>query len=226
MTRKQALSGAIQMLSSDEKNRDICRALEEMRQELPMAHWTQASILDAVQDYIREHGCLPKPGEMNNSMGMPSHMTIRKLFHMTILEFETAYFPEYLHRCESRVYHRRDRQYWLEDFKRQYEKLGYPAAKTYQRKRDKGTPGVTHIKKLAGAGSWDELIAMCHFEEIERAGHEAYRRMARHPKLEAAVFYNEALSPDEQKSRVDDLEKTVRDVQGDIPNTAGRIDRK
>lgn len=219
MTRRQALSRAVRLLSADGENKELCGVLEELQRELPLARWSRASILDAIEDYICEHGCLPRPKDMGSGLGLPSHMTVRKFFGMTVMEFEETYFPDYVHRCASSVYHRHDREYWLNNFKRQYERMGRPTMEVYQKEREAGTPCAAHIKKLAGAKTWGELVQMCDAAQ-EKNGGRRNRRTALDRGLTASLARPEPEDAEGQKKCVDDLESCFREICGDCPPPA------
>ena len=49
MTRKTALLLAIQALSEDKNNKEICDVLQQIADDLPIAHWNKTNIIDSVQ---------------------------------------------------------------------------------------------------------------------------------------------------------------------------------
>ena len=55
MNRKQALTEAINILSTNPDNKEIADKLKEILSELPLSEWTKNSIMDAIETYIQEH---------------------------------------------------------------------------------------------------------------------------------------------------------------------------
>ncbi len=96
MTRKQAVLDAIEILSKKKENEQTVKILREIYDELPIIHWTQNSVLDAFAQFIQENSRLPTRGDFDETL--PSRPTIKKIFNMSLVEFEQHYFPEYYKR--------------------------------------------------------------------------------------------------------------------------------
>ena len=59
MTRKQAISKAIAALHQTGENTEAIRVLEELREELPIIHWSDAALRDTVDQFIADTGRMP-----------------------------------------------------------------------------------------------------------------------------------------------------------------------
>lgn len=92
MTRKQALHNVIQLLAESPEYAEEARILAELSSELPIIHWTDSSIRDAVEQYIVDHGKVPNPSDFKKA-GMPPHPVIKNKYKVTLKEWLEENYP-------------------------------------------------------------------------------------------------------------------------------------
>lgn len=97
MTRKGAISQAIDLakstnIYSEEEKSDLVLVLENVKQALPLAHWTEASIFDAIDQYRLEHGKLPNLSDFIHKNSLPTKTVIRRVFGQRISDFLLKYY--------------------------------------------------------------------------------------------------------------------------------------
>jgi hypothetical protein len=92
MTRKQALHSAIEALSANPAHSEAVQTLKGIIDDLPLTHWTEAAIEDAVEQYRHDHGCLPRPCEFKKR-GLPQRTAIRNTYHMTVGQWLNQRYP-------------------------------------------------------------------------------------------------------------------------------------
>lgn len=162
MTRKQALSRAIALLSSlppDEETKAVQEALQELAADLPVTGWDEKTVFDTVEQFFLDHGRYPNAKEFE-SRGLPSHPTIANRFGMTVVDFLDTFYPQrydFIHKS-IRKYREYPKEHWLEVFKEQMKKHQIRTAAEYNRKRTEG-PGWAYIAHLFGVTSWNQLLA-------------------------------------------------------------------
>ena len=93
MTRKQALQNVIAMLADSPEYAEEIRILSELSSELPIIHWTDSSIRDAVEQYILDHGEIPTPSKFKKK-GMPPHTVIAQKYKVTLKEWLEQNYPK------------------------------------------------------------------------------------------------------------------------------------
>lgn len=96
MTRKQAVSDAIKILSKKKENEQTVKILREIYDELPIIHWTPNSVLDAFAQFIQENGRLPTRGDFDATL--PSRPTIKKYLICRLLTLKSIIFRSTLKR--------------------------------------------------------------------------------------------------------------------------------
>ncbi len=94
MTRKQAISQAIDILSGDTNNKDIVYVLKQILEELPLSGWTNESIIDSIESYAYEHNnTLPTISELTRENKLPSNTVINSKFGIKSMNvFYKKYF--------------------------------------------------------------------------------------------------------------------------------------
>ena len=60
MTRKQAITKAIEVLSSTSEHQDIVKVLQSILDDLPLNHWSDDAIRDAIDQFTLDHGRAPR----------------------------------------------------------------------------------------------------------------------------------------------------------------------
>lgn len=127
--------------------------------------WTENAIKQAFDDFVKEYDRLPTKQEMYGEYNgkFPRPLSVKITLGITLGEYLNANYSEYQHRCKSRVYGRMTEEYWLENFKMQYVKLGKPSNEEYDKHRDKGTPNSKTLTRIAGVNTWSEFLEKCGF---------------------------------------------------------------
>lgn len=164
MTRKQAILQAISLLQTNSNNKELCVKLQEIYDDMPLTHWSEKAIFDAFDQYILDYGHLPSKAELSNNKNIPTHSTVKNRFNMTLEKFFEKYYGNYIKKCNSRVYGRFDKDYWINNFKEQYVKQDCPSMSEYDKNRNKGTPMSRHLIKICGFKNWNELLFYCGFK--------------------------------------------------------------
>lgn len=171
MTRKQAVSEAISILSKDGKNKEIVRKLQEILTELPMSTWTKESILDAIENYaIEHHNTLPYEKELTSKNHMPSNTVIHNLFGFSaIREFYTEYFPNYVTksmRYESPYANLSKKDFqniFIQNYNRIKAELGVKNVyyRVYDLYKENNTPCASTIMRNCYCNTYSELLILC-----------------------------------------------------------------
>ncbi|MCM1234081.1 MAG: hypothetical protein NC489_28590 [Ruminococcus flavefaciens] len=187
MTRKQAISQAIAILSQDAQNANIIEKLKAIQSELPITTWTQASIIDAVENYAIEHNnVLPYQKQLTSENNLPSFTAIRGQFGVSsVYDFYDIYLPNYkkFYRTNS-PYKEQDILYFQNIFINNYNRIKQQLKvktvrmKTYDDHRDSNTPLAKTIIVNCGCETYDELLIRCGFKkprkDIEVSVHISY----------------------------------------------------
>lgn len=92
MTRKQALSLAIQALSDTGRNEEAIAVLHTLSDELPLNRWSDAAIRDAVDQFILDHGRVPSVTDFKKR-GLPPHPVIEHRYGVTLRQWLDENYP-------------------------------------------------------------------------------------------------------------------------------------
>ena len=85
MTRKQALSAAIETLNAAGQT-EAAEILHKLSGELPFFSWSEDAIFDAVEQFILDHGRVPTTTDFKKR-GLPPHTVIKRRFGVTLQEW-------------------------------------------------------------------------------------------------------------------------------------------
>ena len=142
------------------------------RKEVKMrpTKWTKTAIRQAFDDFIKEHDRLPTKQEMYEKYkGMfPRPNSVKITMGMNIGEYFKLNYSQYLNRCQSRIYSRRTKEYWIENFKKQYTQFGEPVKEEFDKLRASGTPNSKTLTKIVGVSTWNELLEYCGFQKDKK----------------------------------------------------------
>ncbi len=173
MTRKQAVSEAIAILSQntkDTKNEQIVEKLQEILNELPISTWTEKSILDAIENYaIEHHNLLPYEKELTSKNHMPSNTVIHNLFGFSaIREFYAKYFPDYttksLRKSPYANLSKEDFQnIFIQNYNRIKAELNVKNVyyQIYDLYKEDNTPCASTIMRNCCCNTYNELLIQC-----------------------------------------------------------------
>ena len=148
MTRKQAISKAIEILSKDKENYETVIKLKEILVEMPLFFWTKESIIDSIEEYANEHNnTLPPIIELKNKNNLPSRTIIEKKFNVSSIDlFYKKYFSDFNSQNKSSSKYRHEpNNYFQNVFKENYTfikdtlNVKYVNSKMYNKYKKKNT---------------------------------------------------------------------------------------
>lgn len=132
--------------------------MAEKSRKTRKSKWTEEQIFKVINEFIVTHNKLPSTKELSKYPNLPTHSSIKNRFDMNVIEFYKTYYNDKLYLCKSNVYHYRSKDYWFEDFKKQYGKMNSPTMEQYDKNRKSSTPCAAHLLKILEIKSWKELI--------------------------------------------------------------------
>ena len=196
ITRKQAILRAIEVLSENKENQEFCNVLEDLLEELPLSHWTEHSILDAIDQFLYENDSLPAAVDFLKVEYLPSRCTIKNKLGLNMEEFYQKYYNNFYYNNNS-IYNYKDIDYWTNMFKEQYIKHGKPGLSYFDKLRDDGTPCVQTYCKIIGVSTWNELLTHCNFPLV---GENIYSKVRPERKTgNYSIVCNFSLDSDAEK---------------------------
>lgn len=167
MTRKAALLRACELLHTSDcppGEREELAALRakllEIAAELPLASWSEATIFDAIDSWVEEHGRAPTTRELAGK-GLPPVPVLKHRFGMTGKEFLDHYYPRRKSRCNSQRYGGKTAGEWKRAFQAEYLRVGPCTASGYNRLRGPGLPTWGTTARILGLRRWSELLQAC-----------------------------------------------------------------
>ena len=92
MTRKQALSLAVQALAEAGRNSEAVDILRVLSDELPLTRWSDAAIRDAVEQFILDHGRVPTATDFKRR-GLPPHTVVERRYGMPLRRWLDENYP-------------------------------------------------------------------------------------------------------------------------------------
>lgn len=171
MTRKHALMRVCEMLDTYEQTeeiREIRAKIAEVVDELPLTAWTEATIFDAIEQWVAEHGKVPSTRDLARK-GLPPAPVIKNRFKMNAKAFLDRYYPKPALLCPSTRYGGKTQEEWVLDFVAQYKSICPRSAAEYNQKRTANSPGWATVAAICGLQKWNALLAYCKLEPPKRA---------------------------------------------------------
>ena len=92
MTRKQALSSAIETLKNNGEYDDVVEKLIEISDEMPFNRWTDKAIRDSVEQFIVENGRVPTATDFKKPF-LPPHPVFKLRYNITLAEWLEKNYP-------------------------------------------------------------------------------------------------------------------------------------
>lgn len=125
--------------------------------------WTETAIRQAFDGFVEKYNRLPTKQEMYEKYNgrFPRPLSAKLTLGMTLSKYLKLNYTTYLNRCQSSVYGRMPKEYWVEDFKKQYIKYGSPSEDRYNQIRSPQTPNTQTIAKIIGVGTWCDVLKYC-----------------------------------------------------------------
>ena len=169
MTRKQALSKAIDILSKDTNNDEIVSVLKNLLSEYPYSRWEKETVIDSITQYAIEHnGCLPQVHDLRQENRLPSTTVIKYLFEYSSVNlFYEKYFPEYKIEGYASPYRLQTRDFFISIFKKNYDRIKLETGvrivdkKKYNQKRETNTPIIKTILRNCKLDDYKQLLIEC-----------------------------------------------------------------
>jgi len=158
ITRKDALNNAIAIVSEKiDDNFEIeetVRILKELRDSLPLVHWTEETIFDSVNQFIKDNGRFPLCCEFDTNTKLPSDSVIKRMFQMKTSEWIKKFYPDYSERNSFESRKERYTQLFIEE----YNRIRPKTQAEYDRQRRKNAPSYENMLKYYGLTSRLELL--------------------------------------------------------------------
>ena len=208
ITRKQAVLRAIEVLSESKENHEFCKVLERLSEELPLSHWTENSILDAVNQFLNENGRLPASVDFLKVDYLPNRCTIKNKLGLTMEEFYNKYYSNFYYNNNS-VYNYKDIEYWTDMFKEQYIKHGKPSLNYFDKLRDNDTPCVQTYCKIIGVDTWNELLEHCNFPVVGQNGYSRIRPKRKKISYSVVCEFNKNIDTEKINETNEKIKKII-----------------
>lgn len=99
MTRNQALLSVFSMFEGKNSHIEEIAKLKEIARVMPFTEWDDATIKDAVENFMAENGRVPTVADFKKENGLPSNSVIKQHYKMNLREwldknFYTYYKPK------------------------------------------------------------------------------------------------------------------------------------
>lgn len=145
--------------------------------------WTESAIKQAFDDFIKEYDRLPTSQEMYGKYNgrFPRPLSVKICLGVTLGEYLETNYTTFRHRCQSRIYNKMTKEYWIDNFRMQYTKFGMPPKLEYDKLRDKDTPNSKTLTRIVGVSNWNQLLKICGFNSDNK------------PKLVGEMIFEETL---------------------------------
>ncbi len=151
MTRKQAIEQAVSVLAEIGNHEETIQILHSISQDLPLHHWSDAAIHDAVEQFILDHGRVPTVTDFKKR-GMPPHTVIKQKYGITLQAWLENNYPV------SRPSVEETRLKTTGAFVTEYLRLRPRSAETYDRERREGLPCWYTVAVHNGVCRWRALL--------------------------------------------------------------------
>ena len=150
MTRKQALSAAIEALNAAGQT-EAAGILHTLSGELPFFIWSKEAIYDAVDQFILDRGRVPTTTDFKKR-GLPPHTVIKRRFGVTLQEWLEQHYPTVkppLDELQAKA---------TEDFIKEYLRIQPTSAEDYNARRAHPSRGWFAIAKYNHTRRWRILL--------------------------------------------------------------------
>ena len=150
MTHKQTLSVAIEALNAADQT-EAAGILHTLSGELPFFSWSEDAILDAVEQFILDHGRVPTTTDFKKR-GLPPHTVVKRRFGVTLQEWLEQNYPTQktpLDELHAKA---------TEDFIREYLRIQPVSAEDYNARRTRPSRGWFAIAKYNHTRRWRILL--------------------------------------------------------------------
>lgn len=151
MTRKEAINRVLMRLSEIPECEEEMRILAEIRDELPLVHWSDASIRDTVEQFVLDYG---RPSTVTDfkKAGMPPHPVFKQKYKMTLAEWLEGNYPTPKRNLDEL------KEKYTEDFVEDYYRTRPRSQEVFNKNRSCGTKGWQTLAGYYGVKSWRKLL--------------------------------------------------------------------
>lgn len=156
MTRKQAIEKIVIAYRTQNVSiitQEVIDKLVEMSHELPMSKWTKTSVFDTIDQYLIDNKfkSISTADFDRSDNALPSHVVIKKIFHMSMPEFLQTYYKD-VHRGRfSRSKFRFiDKKTLLSQFIKEVKTKNINSLVDYDKRKNPDSPSFFVLKKWAG----------------------------------------------------------------------------
>ena len=150
--------------------------LQDIRDELPMIHWSDKSIRDTIDQFIIDNDRVPTASDFRKK-GMPPHPVIRQKYKITLAEWLKRNYPVHKPTQEEL------KGKYTEEFIADYESIRPKTQEEFNRKRNKGTKGWQTVAAYHGVKSWRALI-----NKLGLTSYSVKHRERTHMSIKVNVF--------------------------------------
>ena len=151
MTRKQAITLAIQALTEAGQNEEAIAVLRVLSEELPLVHWSDAAIRDAVDQFILDQARVPTATDFKKR-GLPPHTVIKNRYGATLQDWLQENYPVVKPSQEEQ------RRALTKEFKKEYLRIRPKSADEYNDNRTPGSPCWYTVAVHNQTKRWRELL--------------------------------------------------------------------
>lgn len=151
MTRKTALTQAISILSKQKGTEKIIEKLQGILEDLPLVHWTDGTIRDACDQFVKEKKRNPLHKDFKNPL--PSPTVIQKMYRISIEKWLQENYP-----TRTLSFEEKKKKYTC-IFIKEYNAIEPKTAKEFNDKKKQSVNWET-VAKYNGVCSWRKLIAI------------------------------------------------------------------
>ena len=154
ITRKKALLDAIEIVKTADiparRKEELIEKLNLCVTELPFAKWTEEAIYDACDQFVEEHGRIPRISEFDRA-GLPSHAVVQNRLGISVRELRKKHFP-------PNMLDGHNKEEVIETFRKEFIRCGARTQKEYDEKREKGQPCAQTLLKKLHLKNWSQLL--------------------------------------------------------------------
>ena len=151
MTRKQAITKAIETLRQAGDNAEAIRVLEELSSELPIIHWSDTALRDTVDQFIADTGRMPTATDFKKP-GMPPYRVFMYNYGLTPTEWLQANYPEH-YPTQADL-----KDKYTKAFIEDYLRLKPKSADDFNERRSDKSRGWRSVARHHHLGTWTNLI--------------------------------------------------------------------
>ena len=151
MTRKEALTKAIDILSGFKNMDEVVSLLTDLKDELPLIHWTEKSIRDTIEQFILDNGKTPTASDFRKK-GMPPHPVFKLRFNMTLAEWLNKNYPR------RKPNYEKIHKQCTEDFIKEYMRIKPSSSDDYNNRRADGLKCWISIANYNNVKNWCDLL--------------------------------------------------------------------